>query len=196
MSGLVSCDRLICKMKLRFLIVLLLIFTFENDSKAQEKYEASSGIISFFSSAPFEDIYAENNQIKSLIDLSTGELAFVVPIPGFVFKKSLMQTHFNKKYLESDKFPNATFTGILIPNSSFDKQGLNLVRVEGYLQIHGVRLKIKETGQISFVKGEVMVTSEFKVRLKDFNIKIPRLVIKNIAEEVLVKVNLTYTRLE
>lgn len=179
-------------MKLRILIILLLIFTFENNSKAQDKYEVSSGIISFFSSAPFEDIYAENNQIKSLLDLSTGEVAFVVPIPGFAFKKSLMQTHFNKKYLESDKFPNATFTGKLITDSSFDKLGSSQVMVEGDLRIHGVSLKIKEAGQISFVKGELMVTSEFKVRLKDYNIKIPRLVIKNIAEEVLVKVNLTY----
>lgn len=179
-------------MKNRILIGFLLMFAFENNSKAQDRYEVSSGIISFFSSAPIEDIYAENNQIKSLLDLSTGEVAFVVPIPGFTFKKSLMQTHFNKKYLESDKFPNASFTGKIITNSSFDKLGLNLVMVEGELRIHGVGLKIKEAGQISFVKEKIIVTSEFKVRLEDFNIKIPRIVIKNISEEVLVKVNLTY----
>jgi len=183
-------------MKNRILTLLLLIIATVSISVAQEKYEVHSGFISFFSSAPFEDIYAENHQIKSLIDLSTGELAFVVPIPGFKFKKSLMETHFNKKYLESDKFPNAIFTGKFITSSPLDKRGLNPVLVEGELKIHGVTLKLKEVGKMTFYKGELLVISEFKLRPKAFNIKIPKLLIKNIAEEVLVKVNLRYKSIE
>jgi len=63
-------------MNARILIILLLVSFFKYDTKAQERYAVDSGFISFFSSAPFEDIYAENNQIKSLIDLSRGKLAF------------------------------------------------------------------------------------------------------------------------
>lgn len=179
-------------MQFRILIILIFLSFFVSTTKAQERYTVDSGFISFFSSAPFEDIYAENNQIKSLIDLTTGEIAFVVPIRGFKFKKSLMESHFNKKYLESDKFPNAIFTGKFTTNAPLDKEILNKVLVEGVLQIHGVSLKINEQGTISFHNEDVAVLSEFKLRPKEFKIKIPRILIKNIAEEVLVKVNLIY----
>lgn len=46
-----------------------------------------------------------------MLDLATGKLEFAVLIKGFQFEKALMQEHFNENYLESNKFPKATFKG-------------------------------------------------------------------------------------
>ena len=173
-------------------ILLVLVFISVFSVKAQNKYQASDGFVSFFSSAPIEDIYAENKNVKSLVDLSSLEFAFVIPISGFTFKKSLMQKHFNDKYLESDKYPNAIFTGILIPKLDMERRGVKEFMAKGEIKMHGVSQKINIPAKINFGKNNFVVKSEFILRPKDFNIKIPRILIKNIAEEVLVKVNLVY----
>ena len=179
-------------MRSRLITILILIISFTISVVGQEKYEVKEGVVSFFSYAPLENIYAENNKVKSIIDLSIMEFAFVVPIAGFTFKKALMQTHFNEKYLESDKYPNASFSGKLIPKNDLGKSGTKSVTAVGEITIHGVSNHISIPGSITFINNGLVVESEFTLRPREFNIKIPRLFIKNIAEEVLVKVKLTY----
>ena len=102
-------------MKLSSLLLLLvLVLGSSGRAQAQGKYLTKTGQVSFFSSAPIEDIEARNQQVAAVLDLGTGQLAFVVPIKGFVFKRTLMQEHFNENYLESDKYPKATFSGRLL----------------------------------------------------------------------------------
>ncbi|TLX70080.1 YceI family protein [Labilibacter sediminis] len=159
---------------------------------AQNKFKAISGNISFFSSAPLEDIYADNNKIKSLLDIDSKEIAFIVSISEFNFKKSLMQTHFNEKYMESHKYPNALYQGKLISNSDLKTEGIHKVTSKGEITIHGVKKEIEVTGTLHNKGREIQVKSEFNIKLADFKIKIPKLIIKNIAEEVLVKVDIVY----
>jgi len=172
-------------------IILALSLPFIN-TVAQNKYQAFNGFISFFSSAPLEDIYAENEKVKSLIDLSTNEVAFVITISGFQFKKSLMQEHFNEKYMESHKFPRATFSGKLVSSADLKTSGVHQVMVKGDIEIHGVKKTIEIPGTINNKGDNLTAESEFDLKTADFDIKIPKLLIKNIAEKVLVKVKLEY----
>src|SRR5437762_2423903 len=84
-----------------------------------------TGHIWFFSSTPLENIEAHSYQAGASLNPATGDLAFSVAVKGFQFKKALMQDHFNENYLESDKFPKATFKGkITDPGKvNFDKTG-------------------------------------------------------------------------
>ncbi len=160
--------------------------------KAQDRYQGFNGFISFFSSAPLEDIYAENQKVKSLIDLATKEVAFVVTISGFEFKKALMQDHFNEKYMESHKYPKATFSGKLTSAADLQSQGAHEVIVKGDIDIHGVTKPIEVPGTLYNRGDHLTAESEFYLKPADFDIKIPKLLIKNIAEKVLVKVKLEY----
>src|SRR5687767_3160031 len=74
-------------------------------------YSTKSASITFFSEAPLENIDATNQNVQSILNASAKTVAFIVPIRGFNFKKDLMEEHFNEKYMESDKYPNATYTG-------------------------------------------------------------------------------------
>ncbi|GAB7088099.1 YceI family protein [Marinifilum fragile] len=182
-------------MNFRIFIILTSVICLSIACKAQELYRVQSGFVSFFSSAPLEDIYAENKKVKSIINLASGEFAFVIPISGFQFKKSLMQTHFNDKYLESDQYPNATFTGTITYPKSLNKTGENHVVAVGVIKIHGVEQKISIPANLTIAQNKLLVQSEFILKPKDFDIKIPRILIKNIAEDVLVNVDLQYLSL-
>src|SRR5215217_2371857 len=77
----------------------------------QGKYYTKTGTISFHSSASMENIDAVNKSVTVLLDAGTGDLQFAVLMKGFEFKKALMQEHFNKDYIESNKYPKAEFKG-------------------------------------------------------------------------------------
>ena len=94
-------------MKKIFLLALLFIGV---QSKAQ-LYSTTTGEVSFFSKTPMEDIDAINKSVSSIINTATNEVAVQMRITNFVFPNKLMQEHFNENYLESEKFPSATFKG-------------------------------------------------------------------------------------
>ena len=80
-------------------------------SYSQDKYITKEGYISFFSHTIVEDIKADNFQVLSVIDTKNGDIAIQLLMKSFIFKKALMQEHFNDSYVESYKYPKGTFRG-------------------------------------------------------------------------------------
>lgn len=161
---------------------------------SQSKYLTNEGYIWFFSSAPLENIEAHNKSVKAIIDMETGEIVVKVPINMFKFQKSLMEEHFNENYLESDKYPAGTFKGKFMDFQNIEKTAGKRYKIytRGDLEIHGITKKIKEKALLELIDKEtIKVSGVFKVVLDDYNIKIPKIVIKNIAEIVDVNVDLT-----
>src|ERR1700739_856448 len=105
-------------MKKVFLIPVF-IFVAGTALRAQV-FMTRSGFVGFYSKTSMEDIQAENNQVYAAIDAGKKTIAFTALMKSFNFPKALMQEHFNENYVESDKYPKATFTGSfsgdLVPN--------------------------------------------------------------------------------
>jgi len=155
-------------------------------------FTTKSSEITFFSEAPLENIEAVNTGATSMLNTATNDLVFSIPIIAFKFEKALMQEHFNENYMESDKFPKASFKGKINKTIDFTKDGTHEASVKGKLTIHGVEREKTFEGTFTIKDGQVILKSQFTLLIKDHDIKIPKVVIKNIAEEILVKVNATY----
>ena len=160
-----------------------------------QKFYTKNGNVTFFSKASLENISADNNQVLATIDVQTGQVQFSVLIKAFHFKKSNMEEHFNENYLESNKYPKATFKGD-IKDFSIDlsKDGSYPVNVAGDMTIHGVTKNITAPGSITIKNGVITGSSTFKVKLADYNISIPKIVKDNIAEIVDVTVSCVYDK--
>jgi polyisoprenoid-binding protein YceI len=170
------------------------IFFLVSTTSIAQKFTAEKGTISFFSDATIEDIKAENAIVGSRFNASNGELAYIIKIVDFKFPKALMREHFNEKYMETEKFPMSTFNGKVVgfkPGTA----GQQKVRAVGNMTIHGVTQEVDIPGTIEFANGKVLVQSKFIVKLVDYQIKIPKLMWQNIAEEIEVTVDLTYKAL-
>lgn len=178
---------------MRHLTLILIAITFTGQLLAQ-KYLTRNGHISFFSSTPIEDIEAHNYQASSIIDTETGDIAFTLLIKGFQFEKALMQEHFNEKYMESDKFPKATFKGTItnIEEVNLNEPGTYTVTVSGELTIHGVTKEVTSQATITHKEGKLIAKATFPVTVADYNITIPSVVRDNIAKVVEVSVDATY----
>ncbi|HEY0740515.1 MAG TPA: YceI family protein [Chryseosolibacter sp.] len=175
-------------MKASILFTLILL---SSSLATAQKFLTEKGTISFFSDAAIEDITAENTMVGSLFNATTGELVFIVKIKDFIFPKALMREHFNEKYMETEKFPKSLFTGKLKGYTLTDKGEQN-VTATGKLTIHGVTRDVEVPGTIVFDSGKAMMKGKFMVALKDYDIKIPKLVWQNIAEEIEVKIDFVY----
>lgn len=159
-----------------------------------QNYFTKNGKISFFSKTSMENIDAVNNQVVSVVNTQTGDMGFSVLINGFLFKKALMQEHFNENYMESTKYPKATFKGNIadLAKISFTKDGSYAVTVSGDLTLHGVTKKVSVPGSITVKGGKFSGTATFNILLADYNISIPSVVQSNISKTIEIKVDCNY----
>ncbi len=175
----------------KIIVLLFLLLSFIGSSQEIEKVIARQGHVSFFSHTSVENIEATNNQVLSIIDFSKKEIAISMLMNAFVFKKSLMHEHFNESYIESDKYPKATFTGDII-----DLEPLEIEKqvklIKGKLTIHGITKEVEIRTSIENFNGKYILSGDFDATVKDFNIKIPPVLAPNIAKIIAIKFRFEY----
>jgi polyisoprenoid-binding protein YceI len=153
-------------------------------------YLTRAGFVGFYSKMPLEDIRAENNQVFAAIDPARKTIAFSLLLKGFVFTKQLMQEHFNENYVESDKYPKASFSGSFTGDVPLDKDGTYKVMVKGNLSLHNVTRPVEMPATLEVKAGRIIGQAEFKMKPEDYNISIPSVVRDKIAQEMRVNVRI------
>jgi polyisoprenoid-binding protein YceI len=154
-------------------------------------YTPEKARIVFFAKTPAADIDAVNNTINSHFEAQLGTIDFSLNMKDFDFKKSLMKEHFDTKYLETGKYPQATFRGKLL-GYGLNMVGRQEVHAVGMLTIHGVTKEIDVACKLEFKDGKVLATTKFQVALKDYDIKEPQLLWQTMAKVIDVTVDLIY----
>lgn len=163
-----------------------------------QKYFTKNGTVSFEAGTALEDIVATNKTAASVLDAATGQIEFAVLIKGFEFRRALMQEHFNENYMESSKYPRASFKGkiINIQSVSFQKPGTYPVTVKGTLEIHGVKKEMQTAGSLKVSGTAVQATARFVVTISDYKISIPGIVADKISKTATVAVRCNYSVLK
>src|SRR5690606_8165998 len=169
---------------MRFIILIFWIVVINTSVFAQNKYFTKQGYISFYSHTPVEDIKAENNQVLSIIDISTSEIAVTLLMKSFEFEKALMQEHFNENYVESGKYPKANFSGKILNLEDILNGNNKIAEIMGSLTIKGITKPINIESKVIIEKDTITLKGKFMVAVADYNIKIPVIVRKNIAEKI------------
>lgn len=170
--------------------ILIVLATFAlNTTATAQIYMANNCVISFFSASPLENIEAENKAAKPIINTANGDIQIKIAMSAFVFDKPLMQEHFNENYVETEKYPYTIFKGKINETIDWTKDGEHKVTVTGTLSMHGVDKERTLEGTVSVKGTEITIATKFNIHIADHNIKVPSLYIKNIAEDVEVKLN-------
>lgn len=151
-----------------------------------QKYKTRSGVVKFEASvASYEEVAATNKTVSAILDASNGEVGVVVLMKGFRFKLALMEEHFNESYAETGKYPKATFKGKI---EGFDAGKLTATpqsyKISGELLIHGKTKNISNTVKLSRSGGNLVMTGAFALKPSEFDIEIPGVIRKKIAETV------------
>jgi polyisoprenoid-binding protein YceI len=166
-------------------------FQYPEFASSETVYLSKKSAVRFYSDAPLEDIEATSTKLRGVMTMETGKLLFVIPMTSFMFEKQLMQKHFNEQYLESDKYPEASFDG-KFKESPIEVKGSKVIPYEGLMTIHGVSRYITAKAELERDGNIIRGHSTISIRLEDYKIKIPRMVIKNIAEVVEVTISVEF----
>lgn len=172
--------------------ILVFLFFFAALSSAQEKIITKNGKITFEASVPsFEEVKAVNESVTCIINTKTGEIASLALIRGFRFKVALMEEHFNENYMESNKYPKATFKGKI---ANFDYSKLSSegkkYTIKGTLEIREKKKEITVEALLSKNANGLDLIADFTVDSEDFDIKIPAIVSKKMTK--IVNINLDF----
>jgi len=156
-----------------------------------QKYSTRSGNLKFEASVPaFEEIAGDNKTASAVLEASKGDFAVLALMKGFRFKVALMEEHFNENYVESDKYPKATFKGKV---EGFDAAKLSAnaqsFTITGDLTLHGKTKKITDVAKISKSGDNILITGAFTVKPADFDISIPSVVSKKVSDKVEISYN-------
>ncbi len=151
-----------------------------------QKMITKTGKVTFEASVPaFEEVKATNAASTCVLNADTGEIASLALIKGFNFKIALMEEHFNENYMESDKYPKATFKGKI---ESFDLASLSSTAkdyaINGILELHGKAKNITIPSKIRKTDAGVEIISDFSVNTDDFAIEIPSVVKSKVSKKV------------
>jgi YceI-like domain len=177
-------------MRKQAILIWLGILLIQAKPSQQAIFNMSKGSISFSSDAPLELIKARSGELRGKIDAAKKLFAFSIKINTFKgFNSALQKEHFNENYLESEKYPEASFSGKIIEEIDFSKDGTYTIRAKGRLNIHGVAQERIIKSDLTIKNGQVTIKSNFTVLLADHNIPIPKVVHEKLASEIKVEVN-------
>ncbi len=182
---------------MKTILLTITLFLAVSMPGSAQKYITKTGYIRFYSDAPLEKIEAVNRQVNVALDIQKGDFVFKVLMKSFVFAKALMQEDFNSAYVESDKYPNATFIGKVtnLKDIDFTKPGNYPAVVEGKLTIHNITKDIRQTGTFEVSEKQVDGKAKFNIQASDYNISIPQTVIRNISNTIEVTVDVPMEKL-
>jgi len=165
---------------------LLFILIFVSVPIFGQKYYTKTGITEFKASVDtFEPIKAINNSTSVILNVTTGDIASLLFVKAFNFRVGLMQEHFNENYMDSSKFPKATFTGNI---QSFKINEITdsdqEYKINGVLTIRGIEKEVSLISKIRRSNEALLLKANFSVLTSDFDIKIPKVVRNKISKEI------------
>ena len=177
------------------ILILILISCTVSFANAQVIYFTKTGKAWFDAGTGMEDITGTNKSVTSVFDPASGKIQFKVTIKAFEFWSALLGEHFNENYMESDKYPDSKFMGVVtnMDKVNVAKDGTYPVNVKGKLTIHGLEKEIETKGTFKVSGQTIDASSEFVVTLDDYKIAIPGVVKDKLSKTAKVKINCNYT---
>lgn len=199
------------KTKINLIAILILVLglnlsaqTFSVDKK-DGRNQAS-----FTSDAPFEKIVGLSSGLDATVMLNTNDITnnpmgkVKVPISNIKTGIDLRDEHLRgEMWLNANKFPHAEFqwTGVKNPSNKKLENGkkINAILI-GKFSVHGITKDIELPATLTyFTESErtkartpgnlLAANAEFKIKLSDYGVQIPSMVVGKVNEEVLVSVN-------
>ena len=170
-----------------YLILGCMFLSWHLTGQKEALYITQNGTVRFSSEAPLELIEAASDELQGVIDPTSNTFAFSVSVNSFKgFNNALQAAHFHENYMESSRYPSATFVGKIIEKVDLNVDGLYFVRAKGQLELHGAT-KERIIKCCVKVEGEKMTThARFTLLLEEHHIDVPKIVHQKIATEIIV----------
>ena len=131
---------------------------------------------------------AQNDEISGLLNIENGTIdnvGVIAKVKDFNSGNSSLDSN-AMRVVEALKYPNVIFRSSLI------EQNDDRVYLEGILEFHGIKQNLKVEGKIESLEDRIKINMDFIIKLSDFEIKRPSLLLRKVEDEILVEINLIF----
>ena len=131
---------------------------------------------------------AQNDEISGLLNIENGTIdnvGVIAKVKDFNSGNSSLDSN-AMRVVEALKYPNVIFRSSLI------EQNDDRVYLEGVLEFHGIKQNLKVEGKIESLEDKIKINMGFIIKLSDFEIKRPSLLLRKVEDEILVEINLNF----
>ena len=131
---------------------------------------------------------AQNDEISGLLNIENGTIdnvGVIAKVKDFNSGNSSLDSN-AMRVVEALKYPNVIFRSSLI------EQNDDRVYLEGVLEFHGIKQNLKVEGKIESLQDQIKINMDFIIKLSDFEIKRPSLLLRKVEDEILVEINLNF----
>ena len=131
---------------------------------------------------------AQNDEISGLLNIENGTIdnvGVIAKVKDFNSGNSSLDSN-AMRVVEALKYPNVIFRSSLI------EQNDNRIYLEGVLEFHGIKQNLKVEGKIESLEDKIKINIDFIIKLSDFEIKRPSLLLRKVEDEILVEINLNF----
>ncbi len=159
----------------------------------------------FISRAPLEEFEGITQDIDGYLYWEgdslffNNEFYFEVNLNSLDTGIGLRNRHMRERYLETDKWPVASYSGTIVEVQSRDslENSYYRVRTRGVFSVHGVKREIQTTGTVELISPKLIkVTAAFEIELPDYNIKIPQVMFFKLNKVIKIQVMFHLKRVE
>lgn len=131
---------------------------------------------------------AQNDEISGLLNIENGTIdnvGVIAKVKDFNSGNSSLDSN-AMRVVEALKYPNVIFRSSLI------EQNDDRVYLEGILEFHGIKQNLKVEGKIESLEDQIKINMDFIIKLSDFEIKRPSLLLRKVEDEILVEISLNF----
>lgn len=184
---------------MKYIVCMLILLSPLLYSTEFQVDKAKKNLVKFVSDAKIETFDGTTDKIDGYIFyegddiLSKNDIYLEVDLRTIDTGIGLRNRHMREDYLETDKYPMATFKGKITRANKISGNDYN-VMVDGKMTIHGVTRPITVNGVLSSTGEGYRIKSNFELRLPDYNISVPSLMFMKISEVMKMELDF-FTRL-
>jgi len=193
--------------KLSLAILLMIFISFTINAQTFVAKGDSRNQATFESNAALEDIVGVSNEIEAMTmispaDLSNASGTVKVDLTALKTGIDLRDEHLrSENWLNTEKFPHAVFELKKVEGASNLTDGKETsVKLHGDFTVHGVTKNVVADGELTYykesektkarIKGNLLkVTANFDIKLSDYGVNIPDMVIGKVDDNIKVSAN-------
>lgn len=187
-------------MKLRYLLLSLILYISSFAAEYHVNREADNQV-RFISKTSVLDFDGVTDQIDGYVSwekaniMNNNKFYLEVPLATLDTGIGLRNRHMRRHSLETDKYPFAKYEGNISAADTVNADTLNLV-LNGTFSIHGFQNKHKVNVNAIAVNDGYVTRAEFQIKLTDYNIKIPDIMIMKVEEIIDVEVRIYFQKVK
>ncbi|MFL2628756.1 MAG: YceI family protein [Candidatus Marisimplicoccus sp.] len=169
-------------------LLFTLLISFNLCSQEFWEIDLNSSFIKYSGKHFLHNWDAQNDEISGLLNIENGKIdkiGVIAKVKDFNSGNSSLDSN-AMRVVEALKYPNVIFRSSLIEHND-DK-----VYLEGFLEFHGIKQNLKVEGRIENLEDQIKITMSFIIKLSDFEIKRPSLLLRKVEDEILVEINLNF----